>query len=287
VGIAPTKTLAKLANHIAKNNPEFSGVCNLNAMPKAEMECWLSRIEVGEIWGVGRKLAHKLNDMGIYTVKDLRDTDPVMMRDRLSVVTEKTIHELNGTLCIELEEIQPPNQQIIHSRSFGFPVTDLNSLTEALTLYMSHAAEKMRQQHLLTSTIRIFIRTSPFGNKELHYGNSMTIPLPSPTDDTLRLVRAALWGLQHIYRSGFRYQKAGVILSDLVSADGLQNGLFYVGSEASKRSKLMQTLDAVNKKMGRNTLTIASQGFDHSWQMRQGNKSPSYTTSWEEMLVVG
>ncbi len=178
VGIGSTKTLAKLANHIAKKNPEFNGVCDLNAMSLGQQVEWFGKIEVGEIWGVGRRLAPKLHEIGIKTMLDLKTASPSQLRTRFSVVMEKTIREINGTACIELEEINPPKKQIVSSRSFGIPVSDLASLEESVSLYISRAAEKLRRQQSYAGSVHVSIRTSPFNEKEPYYANGMTIVLP-------------------------------------------------------------------------------------------------------------
>jgi DNA polymerase V len=286
VGIGASKTLAKLANHIAKKNPEFNGVCDSNAMTEQEWNAWLARIEVGEVWGIGRKLAPQLNAMGIQSVLDLKRADTSTIRSRFSVVLEKTIRELNGTVCIDLEEAPPPKQQIMSSRSFGMPVTDLQSLAESVTLYMSRAAEKLRRQQSCAGSVHVFIRTSPFKPDEPYYANSLTIPLPSPTDDTVKLVKAALWGLRRIYKPGYRYQKAGVMLSELVPLDQCQGDLFTRAPQTTRSAKLMAAMDSINRSMGRQTVKLAAEGFRQPWKMKQENRSPSYTTRWGELTVI-
>jgi len=169
VGIGSTKTLAKLANHIAKKNLEFNGVCDLNSLSPQQQEDWFSKIEVGEIWGVGRRLAPKLHEIGIKTVWDLQTASPSQLRARFSVVMEKIIREINGTSCIELEEINPPKKQIVSSRSFGIPVSDLASLEESVSLYISRATEKLRRQQSYAGSVHVSIRTSPFNEKEPYY----------------------------------------------------------------------------------------------------------------------
>jgi len=286
VGMGATKTLAKLANHIAKKNPQFNGVCDSNAMAADEWDDWLSRIEVGEVWGIGRKLAPQLSDMGIRSVLDLKQADATTLRSRFSVVLEKTIRELNGIVCLELEEMAPPKQQIVSSRSFGIHVSDLESLQESVTLYMSRAAEKLRRQQSYAGAVHVFIRTSPHNPKEPYYANAMTIPLPSPTDDTRQLVRSALWGLKRIYKPGHRYQKAGVMLSELVPAEGCQGDLFSTAKPDMKSAKLMEAMDQINRSMGKQRLKLGSEGFRQLWKMKQGNKSPCYTTRWGEMPIA-
>lgn len=286
VGIGASKTLAKLANHVAKKNPKFNGVCDSNAMTEQEWNAWLARIEVGEVWGIGRKLAPQLNAMGIQTVLDLKRADTATIRSRFSVVLEKTIRELNGTVCIDLEEAPPPKQQILSSRSFGMPVTDLQSLAESVTLYMSRAAEKLRRQQSCAGAVHVFIRTSPFKPDEPYYANSLTIPLPSPTDDTVKLVRAVLWGLKRIYKPGYRYQKAGVMLSELVPLDQCQGDLFNQTPATSRSANLMAAMDSINRSMGRQTVKLAAEGFRQPWKMKQGNRSPGYTTRWGELPAI-
>jgi len=162
VGIATTKTLAKLANHIAKKNPQFSGVCDLNAVTTEERERWFGELGVGEVWGVGRRLIPKLAELGIRSVLELMRADPMMLRSRFSVMMEKTHRELNGTVCIEMEEISPPKKQIMSSRSFGVPVSDLQSMEESVSLYAARAAEKLRRQKSYTGSVQVSIQTSPF-----------------------------------------------------------------------------------------------------------------------------
>lgn len=286
IGIGATKTLAKLANHIAKQNPEFNGVCDLTAMPPQEQERWFRRIEVGELWGIGPRLAPKLAEIGISTVLGLKQSDPQHLRSLFSVVMEKTIRELNRTCCIDLEQMAAPKKQIVSSRSFGTPVTDLQSLEESMTLYVSRVAEKLRRRHSHAGSIHIYIRTSPFNEQAPYYGNSMTIPLASPTADTRKLASAALWGLKRIYKPGYRYQKAGVMLSELVPAEGRQIDLFSSSMAPEKSGSLMAAIDQINQKMGRQTVKLAAEGCQQPWKMRQENKSQNYTTHWKELLVA-
>lgn len=286
VGIGSTKTLSKLANHCAKKRPVFNSVCNFNTMSPIELDELLSQIEVGEIWGVGRKLAPKLQALGFNTVLDLKRANPERLRQQFSVVMEKTIRELNGTVCIEMEEISPNKKQILRSRSFGHPVTDYNSLAESITLYMSSAAERLRRQQSFAGSVYVFITTSPFKPDHPFYGNGMTIPLPSPTDDTRQLVSVVLWGLKQIYRPNYNYAKAGVMLGELVPAQGVQTDLFSKSQTSNKSEGLMTAMDKINRKMGKESIKLASEGFTRPWIMRQENKSPSYTSNWDEILSV-
>lgn len=286
IGVGPTKTLAKLANHIAKKHQEFAGVFDFNAVAPGDMDTWLGKLPVDEVWGIGPRLAPRLAQIGIASALDLKQADTATMRSKFSVVMEQTILELNNVCCIDLHRVTSPRKQIISSRSFGIPVTDFLSLRESVTLYVSRAAEKLRRQHSCAGAVHVYIRTSPSNGQKSLYGNSMTIPLPSPTDDTMRLVQAALWGLKRIYRAGYRYQKAGVMLSEIVPAGTCQADLFSAGVSASKSGQLMATLDQINRKMGKQAIKLASEGFRQPWRMRQEHKSPAYTTSWDNLLAV-
>jgi DNA polymerase V len=222
VGIGATKTLAKLANHCAKKRPVFNGMCNFNAMDSQELDALLSEIEVGEIWGVGGRLAPRLQALGCNSVLDLKRANPERLRQQFSVVMEKTIRELNGIVCIELEEIAPAKKQIMSSRSFGQPVRDYASLAEFITLYVNRTAEKLRRQQSFAGSIYVFIRTSSFRPDDPFYSNGITIALPSPTDDTRQLVNIALWGLRQIYKPNYNYAKAGIMLGELVPVQSVQ-----------------------------------------------------------------
>ena len=285
VGIGSTKTLSKLANHCAKKRPVFNSVCNFNSMLPSELDYLLNQVEVGEVWGVGRKLAPKLQALGLNTVLDLKRANPERLRQQFSVVMEKTIRELNGTVCIELEEIIPAKKQIISSRSFGYAVRDYNSLAESITLYMSRAAEKLRRQHSFAGSVHVYIRTSPFRPYDHFYSNAMTVPVPNPTDDTRRLVNVALWALKQIYRPNLSYAKAGVMLSEIEFIENVQTD-FFSTQPSPKSSALMTAMDNINRKMGKESIKLASEGFTRPWKMKQGNKSNSYTTRWDGLPKV-
>ena len=286
VGIGSTKTLAKLANHIAKNHPQLEGVCDLNSMTPFQQDIWFKRIEVGEIWGIGRRFAVKLYQHDINTVYDLRHASPTSMRSKFSVALEKIIRELNGTACIELDEVSSPKKEIVSSRSFGIKVTDLVNLEEAVSLYIARAAEKLRRQRSYAGEVHVFINTSRFNEPKENYANSIRIPLPTQTASTIVLTKAALWGLRKIYRRGYKYQKAGVMLSELVSAENRQDDLFSAVSLGTKPDRLMDIVDRINDRMGQGTIHLASEGIRRSWSMRRGNKSQNYTTEWDELLCV-
>ncbi|PSJ16349.1 Y-family DNA polymerase [Nitrosomonas supralitoralis] len=286
VGIGSTKTLSKLANHVAKKNAEFNGVCDLNSLSPTLQNNLLSKIDVGEVWGIGRRLAPRLNRHGIKTVLDLKHANSKRLREEFSVVMKKTIREINGTPCIELEEISPPKKQIISSRSFGVTVKDLRSLEESVSSHIAKAAEKLRRQQSYAGSVHVFITTSRFNKPEENYHNSYKIRLPTQSADTILLTKTALWGLHKIYRSGFKYNKAGVMLSDFVTNEHRQADLFGLRLEDSKSKRLMKIMDQINAKMGRGTIKLASEGTDQQWKMRQGNRSPGYTTTWDDLVEV-
>ena len=280
IGIGSTKTLSKLANHIAKKNSSFKGVCNLNVMDQDTLETWMSHIPVNEVWGVGRSLALKLNQLGIISVLDLKLADPDYIRQQFSIVLEKTVRELNSVICMELKDIAEPNKEIMVSRSFGRRVKDKQELIEAVTAYTSRAAERMRKQESVATSLYIYIRTSPHDDKK-QYANGINIPLFQPTDDSMALTNAALLGLDYIYREGFDYQKAGVTLCNLTSKDKMQGNLFK-DTIAHSRMKIM---DTINQRW-KGKLKLGSEGVTKEWEMKAQFKSRNYTTDWDQLMIA-
>lgn len=285
VGIGPTKTLAKFANHLAKKNPEFEGVCDLHVIPRPERVRWMSRIEVGEVWGVGGRIARRLEVMGIQTVLELRNASPKEMRRHFGVVMERTCNELRGISCLALDDIAQPKQQIMSSRSFGRPVETIEELRESLASYLSRATEKLRMQQSVSAAVYVFIQTNRF-NKDEQYNAGLTVPMPEPTDDTLTLTAAALAGLEVIYRSGYRYKKAGVMLTLLSDKQARQMSIFDHAAVTQRSTKLMNVLDMINRDYGHGTVRSGASGFTQRWAMRNENRSPRYTTRWDELPVV-
>jgi len=283
VGIAPTKTLAKLANYCAKKNLAGSeGVCDFGRLSGSELSGLLTTIEVEEIWGVGRKLSEQLNARGIKTVEALRTADAKTLRREFSVVMERTMMELNGTPCISMEEVASVKQQIISSRSFGTPVKDIEQLQEAVATYIAIAAEKLRAQGSAAGMVQVYIRTSAFRTDIHSYNGQQTIPLPAASDDTLCLTRAALWGLKRIYKPGYSYSKAGVVLMNLCDADSVQPDMFSAGKD---NSRVMAVMDKINNIYGRGTLRTAAAGVGQKqdWRMKREMMSPAYTTKWDQL----
>lgn len=290
VGIGETKTLAKLADWIAKHDPALGGVCDLTAIPREELDTRLTNIEVRETWGVGRRLAERLREDGIFTIADLRAADPRRIRSRYNVVLERTVRELQGVSCIELEEVAPAKQQIIASRSFGAPVYTLAELAEPIRQYMGRAAEKLRRQGSVAGTVGVWIETNRFREQDAQYSPSATVALPASTDDTAALTQCAQRMLRRIYRDGFRFVKAGVMLLDLRERGTEQDSLFDAATSAriAERETLMRTLDSANAKWGRGTLGIGTAGLaaPRAWSMHREQLSPRYTTRWADLPIV-
>lgn len=288
VGIGPSKTLAKLANHAAKKSlAGAKGVCDFTTMSQTALDALLERIEVGEVWGIGRKINARLEAMGIRTVRQLRDADTELMRSKFSVVVERTVRELRGVSCLELQEVLPEKQQIMSSRSFGQLVYELPELEEAVASYVAKAAEKLRAQNSLAGAVQVYIRTNVFKPEVPQYQRAVTIPLPEASSDTRVLTRWSLRVLRRVYRPGFGYHKAGITLMNIVPATNQQFSLFALGGAVDARSqKLMGVLDGINGKYGRGTMRLAAEGVEKAWQMRRGNLSPRYTTEWDCLAVA-
>ena len=293
IGMGRTKTLAKLANYVAKTADRKPGVypadlarvCNLAILPAADLDAVLAATEVGQVWGIGRRIGQQLQADGIKTVLQLVQLDPATVRRRWSVVLERTVRELQGQACISLEEQPPAKREIAHTRSFGQPVRSLQELSQAVTEYASCAAVKLRRQSGRAGQLGVFIHTSPF-RPPPHYCRSVTVPLRRPTADTQDLVGAALMGLRAIYRPGFDYIKAGVMLMDLQGTDTEQCEL-DLEPEPTARGQLMAALDGLNDRFGQNTVKLASAGWgQRTWGMKQELLTPAYTTDWDELPVA-
>ena len=296
IGIGSTKTLAKLANFIAKTSERKPGsypadlaqVCNLSALPASDLDAVLLATNVGEVWGVGRRIAAQLQDGGICTVLDLARMDPATVRRRWSVVLERTVRELQGLPCIALDEQPTPKREIACTRSFGRPVTELWPLVEAVSEFAARAAEKLRLQGSVASEVLVFTHTSPH-RPGPRFSQSVVVPLRRPTSDTALLVQAAVMGMRSIYKPGFQLIKAGVMLLDLVPGSLFQGELDLEPESSSDRTRLMATMDALNEKYGKGMVHVASSGIDdrtRKWGMRRERLSPNYTTAWADMPVA-
>lgn len=283
VGIAATKTLAKAANRFAKKDPERAGVYVM--LDAAEVDATLGRMALTDLWGLASRMEARLQAIGIRTPRDLRDADPRFVRERTSVVIERMIHELRGVPCIELEETAPDRKSIMASRSFGRPVTARREMEEAVATHTARAAEKMRRQGLATASLVVFVHTNRHKPQEPQYYAARPVQLPVATADTGKLTAAAMRALAGIWRDGFRYSKAGVVFPTLGTASLVQGDLF--GRPDSEVSKgLMMSLDQINRRYGRGTVTYGTAGRTQKWKLRSEHISPRYTTSWQELLRV-
>ncbi len=283
VGIAPTKTLAKLANHAAKKYPATQGVVDLTNPDRQRR--LLALVPVDDVWGVGRRLSKRLNALGIATALDLANASPRAIRDQFSVVLERTVRELNGESCIELEEIPPTKKQIVCSRSFGAKVTHFELLREAVCEYATRATEKLRKEQQQAKVLTVFIRTSPFKDNEPQYSNSASGELLIPSCDTRDFIELANHLLKRIWKDGFRYAKAGVMLSDFYDPGMFQPGLFDDVSTRSNSQQLMSVLDTINQS-GVGKVFFAGQGTKKDWSMKREYLSPAYTTRWDQLPRV-
>jgi DNA polymerase V len=304
VGFAPTKTLAKLANHVAKMADRKPGsyaarhaqVCNFGALSRAGLHEVFRATEVGNVWGVGRRTTARLNEGGIHTVLDLVNADVAALRKQFSVVLEKTVLELRGTPCMAVDHEPASQQQIMCSRSFGAPVTELAGLVEVVSQFATRVAEKARQQAAAAGAVHVFITTSPFRRHDRQHSPSATVPLVRPTADTRVVITTAVQALQAMYRPGFNYAKAGVMLVEL-QPEGQQQGeldLFGdVDAAATQQgggpSRLMGAVDLLNQRFGRGAVTVASaahQARNSNTSGRQERRSPRYTTRLAEIVQV-
>lgn len=281
IGIAPTKTLAKIANHIAKKNPKTQGVFRLS--DPALQEKVLRALPVEDIWGIGRQLTLFLNQKGIKTAWELRNAEDAWVKKNLTVVGLRTVLELRGESCLALEEAAPPKKSIISSKSFGRAVTDWHELEEAISAYTARAAEKMRKQKSLASAIGVMIESKR--DSEGVYTNHRFLTLPTPTDYTPELITYAKTLLKPIFRSGMRYKKVAVFLEGLVPANAFQADLFAKGP-SEKQKTLMRLLDDTNRKHGRKVLFLAAEGTRQPWKMKRALLSAKFTTRWDELLTI-
>lgn len=284
VGIAHTKTLAKLANHTAKRlQVQTGGVVDICDPFKRD---WVLRnTEVKEVWGIGRRMTTHLEAMGIRTAMDLAQADPWTLRKKFSVVVEKTARELSGTPCLALEDAVPPKQEICCSRMFGKRLTELTLIKQAVATYAGRAAEKLRAQGSLCKRMRVSIRTGMFNPDEAKCAQGALVELPYPTNDTLLLTRSATEAVEQVYRPGFRYSKAEVLLMDLRQPGEFTEDLFAV-SQPEPYDRLMSVLDEINGKYGRGTMRSASAPRTPDWEMRREMMSRSYTTRIDHLWRV-
>lgn len=275
VGIAQTKTLAKLANYAAKKWLQTGGVVDLSNHERQRK--LMALVPTAEVWGIGRRISKKLQLMGIETALQLADASTTMIRKNFSVVIERTVRELRGEPCLSLEEFAPTKQQIICSRSFGDRITEYDAMHQAICMYATRAGEKLREERQYCRYINAWVKTSPFSINEEYYGNTASIKLITPTQDTRDIIAAAIRCLDAIWQPGHRYQKAGVMLQDFYSQGIAQLNLFDEFQPRPNSERLMTVLDHINKS-GRAKVWFAGQGNHQAWSMKRELLSPAYTT---------
>ena len=281
IGIAHTKTLSKVANLIAKKKQE-NYICDLREVEKIEAE--LANIDIEEIWGISRGWGKRLRSVGINTGYDLMQADPKDIRKRISVVGERVVMELNGHPCIDIEEPKR-KKSIASSKSFGHKVTEAQEIKEAVSTYAARASEKLREQKSKAQAINVYLRTSLFEEEENRYSNSRIKKFMNPTNSTSKIIAEANKIIDEIYCEGYRYQKTGITLLNLISENYVQES-FYNQNTEKKEEKIMQVVDQVNRYYGSNTIFYAAQGTKREWRVKSNSKTKKYTTSLKELPLV-
>ena len=279
IGVSTTKTLSKIANNLAKKNKEYDGVCILKSWFDINEALKLTSIE--DVWGIGRRLSVFLKKYKINTAYDFTQLDKGWIRKNMGVVGEKTFLELCGVSCIELELIPSDKKSCCVSRSFSKPVEKIDDLEESVSSYGTRVAEKIREEGLVAESMSIFVLTNYFNRKEKQYSNSIKLQLPYPTNNSIKIVKRALEGIKKIYRQGYRYKKAGVILYGLTKAKQTRGLLDY---DRENSDSIMNTLDRINERYGSSTIRLASEGVEKSWRMRRESVSPCYTTRFDDLV---
>lgn len=282
VGLAPTKTLCKIANHYAKSLSVAGGVLAL--FSDYNLKNALEILPVNEIWGIGRKHTEHLAKLGITTALQLRDADKKWIRKRFSVVVERTIMELRGVSCLELNDVPAKKKQIVCTRSFGEKTTDKTVLREAIGYHVSRGCVDLRSQKSVAKSITVGIRTNPFSKRDQQSVKSITIELPYASDDTRDFQTAATQALNKLYQTGYKYKKAGIMLNGLSDKGVIQYDLF--SHQKPQDDAIMGVMDQINNKYGKDVLRCGSQGFAASWVMKSERRSPRYTTQWDDVIGV-
>lgn len=285
VGIASTKTRAKLANFIAKRVSRLHGVFNIERLTEPQQQGLLSKVDVSDIWGVGYRITKRLEQINVRTALDLRNADTDLIRERFGIVLSRTVAELKGTSCLHLEEVRATKKQIMNSRSFGRLVTDIGELREAITMHATRACEKLRSEGCAAGGVYVFIQSNPFREQDRQYQASRYISLPTVTQDTRRITATAVQGLEDMYLRGINYKKAGVMLCELVDHAVQQTDLF-ADCDSPRSERLMGVLDSLNRRFGSGTAVFAGSGLSRTWAMRSDMKSRNYTTRWDELPVA-
>jgi DNA polymerase V len=283
VGIAKTKTLAKLAAQVAKRYPNLNGVLDFESLDNSDAV--LASLDVGEVWGIGRNLKAKLNSMGIKTVLQLKQADERVIKKKFGVLGLRTLLELRGTPCFPMEPIAAPVTMRIVSRSFGHLVTELSDIKEAVATYTTRCAEKLRADGLLAGHFTVSMRTSYY-RPENQYGAARSVALDQPTNDTAVLIHEAIKLAEAAFTPGYEYLKAKVIATDLTPVGEVQGSLFAAPVDNEKRDRLMQAMDSLNQKLCPDAVKFGAMGLKPTWAMRSAYFSQRYTTHWGEIPTV-
>ena len=283
MGIAPTKTLAKVANKFAKKYPNYKGVCLIDTDEKRIKALQLT--EIGDVWGIGRQHAKMLAQFGVKNAYDFAQLPKAWVRQKMTVVGERMWKELNGESCIEMELAPAPKKQICTSRSFGHMVTDFPELEEAVSTYVCMCAEKLRAQKSCAASLMVFIHTNNFRSDLPQYFKNYVIKLPVPTSSSLELVKYALMALRLIYVKGYQFKKAGVIITEIVGEGAVQMDLFD-NVDREKHAKIMKVMDALNSGFDHRKLSLAVQGSGRKWKLRREKLSPCYNTNLQDVIEV-
>ncbi|URM40001.1 Y-family DNA polymerase [Acinetobacter sp. AS23] len=286
VGIGRSKTESKIANHIAKKNPGFNSVCDLVSMDPCNKEYYFSSIEVSEVWGVGRKHSKKLQSMGINTVLDLACAEPREMQKKFSIVMARTIYELQGISCIEIEHTPPSKKQIVASRSFGGRVTELTDLKEAISMYAQDACKRLRDEGLLCGCMIAFVQSNPFDPNVPFYNKSITGSFSEPTDCAIDFANAATRMVAEIYKEGIKYKKCGVVLTGLEPKTGHTYDLLTDFEHIEKKECLMKAMDGIHSKFGKKKIGIGPCFVpNRNWSMSRDKLSRN-PFRWDELLLI-
>ncbi|MFA2949288.1 Y-family DNA polymerase [Acinetobacter pittii] len=286
VGIGRSKTEAKIANHIAKKNLGFNSVCDLVNMDPCNKEYYFAQIDVSEVWGVGRKHAKKLQGMGINTVLDLACAEPREMQKRFSIIMARTIYELQGISCIEIEHTPPSKKQIVASRSFGGRVTELTDLKEAISMYAQDACKRLRDEGLLCGCMIAFVQSNPFDANVPFYNKSITGSFSEPTDCAIDFVKAATRMLNDIYKEGIKYKKCGVVLTCLEPKSGHTYDLLTDFETIEKKEQLMRAMDSIHSKFGKKKIGVGPCFIpNRNWSMSRDKLSKN-PFKWDELLTI-
>ena len=288
VGIASSKCLCKIANEIVKHDPTYEGVLDLTSLPEDEIDTLLSQVAIADVWGIGRKYASFLQNHGIQNAKDLKYADEQWIRKYLTVTGHRIVLELRRISCMPLEVVRPTKKGIMCAKTFGQDIREYTQLAEAVACYTARAAEKLRSQDSQTAFLTVFVRTNHYNKTLPHYENSYSIRLPSPTAFTPDLIASALRGLKAIFQDGFRYKKAGIMLSKITPLAHVQPDLFGEVSlyDYYRQGRLMAIVDTINAIYGRDSLFFAVQGSTRPWKMKQSRLSGRFTTKWSEILTI-